>query len=161
MLRDRARRVKLLVSDADGVLTDGTLYYGPEGERLKAFSVLDGVGVSLIKSLGIELVVVSGRSSPALKKRLEELGLPYELGVKDKLKKAEELLAARGLSFESLAALGDDLPDLPLLKRAGFALAVRNAVPEVKKVAHYVTRLEGGKGALREVAELLRVLLAT
>jgi len=158
-LRDRVKKLKLLIADADGVLTEGTLYYTEEGETLKAFSVLDGLGVKKLKDMGIKVAVISGRTSPPLFKRLEELGVETYGGIKDKLKLYEELKERYRLKDEEVAFVGDDLVDLPVMKRVGFPVAVANAEEEVKKVALYTTMREGGKGAVREVADLIYTLL--
>jgi 3-deoxy-D-manno-octulosonate 8-phosphate phosphatase (KDO 8-P phosphatase) len=152
----RAARVRLLLTDCDGVLTDGRLYYSAEGESLKIFHIHDGLGLRLIKRAGLKLGVISGRRSAALEVRARELGVDYLFQGNDaKLGAYEEILAAAGLTDEQAAYVGDDLPDLPLLRRVGLAVAVANAVPEVRACAHYVTARPGGGGAVREVAELI------
>ncbi|NPA32320.1 MAG: HAD-IIIA family hydrolase [Aquificae bacterium] len=158
-LRDRAKKLKLLISDVDGVLTDGTLYYTEGGETIKAFSVLDGVGIKILQRMGIRLAVISGRSSPALSVRLKELGIDEVfLNTNDKLPVYLELLRKYSLKDEEVCFVGDDVVDIPLMKRAGFAVAVRNAVPDVKRLALYTTMSPGGRGAIRELAELLYLL---
>ncbi|HUJ01314.1 MAG TPA: HAD-IIIA family hydrolase [Usitatibacter sp.] len=155
----RARAVRLAIFDVDGVLTDGTLYIGPAGEALKAFNILDGHGVKMLQAAGVAAAILSGRSSEAVAWRARELGIGHVLqGVADKVAAFERLTASIGVDPGSCAFVGDDLPDLEVMKRCGLAVAVANAVDGVKAAAHYVTRAAGGKGAVREVCEL--VLLA-
>ena len=142
--------------DVDGVLTDGRIYIGADGEVVKAFSTLDGHGLKLLVQGGIVPVVISGRDSPALRRRLADLGLTHAAcGVGDKLAAAEPLLAALGVGWDAVAAIGDDWPDLPLLRRAAFACAPANAHAEVRAVVHHVTQAAGGHGAARECCDLL------
>jgi 3-deoxy-D-manno-octulosonate 8-phosphate phosphatase (KDO 8-P phosphatase) len=142
--------------DIDGVLTDGRIYIGADGEVVKAFSTLDGHGLKLLVQGGIVPIVISGRDSPALRRRLADLGLTHAAcGVGDKLAAAEPLLAALGIGWDAVAAIGDDWPDLPLLRRAAFACAPANAHAEVRAVVHHVTRAAGGYGAAREFCDLL------
>ena len=150
--------LRAAIFDVDGVLTDGRLYVGPDGETVKAFSTLDGHGLKLLARGGIVPVVVSGRDSPALRRRLADLGILHAAcGVEDKLAAAEPLLAALGLGWDAVAAIGDDWPDLPLLRRAAFSCAPANAHAEVRAVVHHVTRERGGYGAAREFCDLLLV----
>lgn len=142
--------------DVDGVLTDGRLYIGEQGEVLKTFSTLDGHGLKLLARAGITPVVITGRDSPAVRRRVADLGLAHAVyGAGDKLAAAEPLLAQLGVGWDEVAAIGDDWPDLPLLSRAGFACAPANAHAEVKAVAHHVTAAAGGHGAAREFCDLL------
>ena len=155
-LAARARRVRFLSCDVDGVLTDGRIYVGADGEVVKAFSTLDGHGLKLLAQGGIAPIVISGRDSPALRRRLADLGLAHAAcGVHDKLAAAEPLLAALGIGWDGVAAIGDDWPDLPLLQRAAFACAPANAHAEVRAVVHHVTQAAGGHGAAREFCDLL------
>jgi 3-deoxy-D-manno-octulosonate 8-phosphate phosphatase (KDO 8-P phosphatase) len=148
--------VRAALFDVDGVLTDGRLYVGADGETIKAFSTLDGHGLKLLTRAGIVPIVVTGRDSPALRRRLVDLAVDHSaFGVADKLAAAEPLLAGLGLGWADVAAIGDDWPDLPLLTRAAFACAPPNAHPEAKAVAHYVTSAAGGHGAAREFCDLL------
>ena len=150
--------MKAAVFDVDGVLTDGRLYIGEHGETVKAFSTLDGHGLKLLKLGGIEPLVVTGRDSPAVRRRVADLGLVRAVyGASDKLAAAAALLAELGLAWPEVAAIGDDWPDLPLLARAGFACAPANAHAEVKGVVHHVTAAAGGYGAAREFCDLLLV----
>ena len=152
----RAARIRLLVLDVDGVLTDGGLYYGADGESVKRFSVQDGLAMVAARRAGLGLAVVSGRSSAAVERRLSELGVSeIHQGVGDKSAILDDLMSRLALRSAQVAAMGDDLPDLPLLRRVGVALAPRNAVPEVRKAAHWVAGRNGGEGAVREAIELL------
>jgi 3-deoxy-D-manno-octulosonate 8-phosphate phosphatase (KDO 8-P phosphatase) len=152
----RARGIRLLILDIDGVLTDGNLYYDATGETLKVFHVRDGHGIKMAQRAGIEVALVSGRRSDAAFHRSRELDITrfYER-VRDKVAILEELLAALNLPPAAAAAVGDELVDLPLFQRVGLAVAVADAVPEVRAAAHWVTSLPGGKGAVREVTDLL------
>jgi len=144
------------IFDVDGVLTDGRIYVGEHGEVFKAFSTLDGHGLKLLAQAGIAPVVITGRDSPAVRKRVADLGIRHAVfGAADKLAAAGPVLAQLSLGWERVAAMGDDWPDLPLLTRAGFACAPANAHAEVKAVVHHVTVAHGGHGAARECCDLL------
>ena len=156
----RARRIKLLGTDVDGCLTDNGLYIGEiAGARveLKRFDVLDGLAATLLRNAGIEMAWVSGRSSAATTLRGLELKVSAVLQVTStgKVAAIEALLAERKLSWDEMIFVGDDLPDIPVLRRVGLPIAVANARPEVKAVCQYVTQAAGGHGALREVVEQL------
>lgn len=154
-----AKPIKMLVLDLDGVLTDGGLYYDDNGLRLKRFDVQDGLGIKLAQRAGIEVVILSGMESPALMKRACDLGIDEcHAGFFHKLPKLEEIMAARKFSWAEVAYVGDDVIDLPVLRKAGLALAVRNAQPEIRVAAHYVAPLDGGAGAVRWV--IRHILLA-
>jgi 3-deoxy-D-manno-octulosonate 8-phosphate phosphatase (KDO 8-P phosphatase) len=155
-----ANRVRLLGLDVDGVLTDNGVYIGPvAGARveLKRFDIQDGLGLILLRTAGLPVVWLSGRSSEATSMRAAELKVEELLQVPGprKLAALDELLTRRGIAWEEVAFVGDDLADLPVLRRVGLPIAVANAVPDVKAVASYVTRATGGHGAVREVVELL------
>jgi 3-deoxy-D-manno-octulosonate 8-phosphate phosphatase (KDO 8-P phosphatase) len=153
---ERARRVRLMVFDVDGVLTDGRLWYGPRGEELKAFHSLDGHGVKLLLQGGIAAAILSGRSSPAVALRAAELGIVHVLqGVEHKRPAFAALLARLGLEPRQAGYMGDDLPDLPVLASCGFACAPREACPDVLRGAHYVASAPAGGGAAREVCDYL------
>lgn len=150
--------MKAAIFDVDGVLTDGRLFIGESGEVFKAFSTLDGHGLKLLARAGITPIVITGRDSPAVRRRVADLGLAHAVyGAGDKLAAAQPLLAALRLDWAEVAAIGDDWPDLPLLTRAGFACAPANAHVEVKAVAHHITQSAGGDGAAREFCDLLLV----
>jgi 3-deoxy-D-manno-octulosonate 8-phosphate phosphatase (KDO 8-P phosphatase) len=148
--------LKAAIFDVDGVLTDGRLYIGEQGETVKAFSSLDGHGLKLLKQGGIMPLIITGRDSPAVRRRVADLGLEHAIyGAQDKLAAAQALLETLHLDWPEVAAMGDDWPDLPLLTRAAFACAPANAHAEVKAVAHHVTALAGGHGAAREFCDVL------
>ena len=152
----RGLGLKAAIFDVDGVLTDGRLYIGEHGETVKAFHTLDGHGLKLLLAGGIEPLVITGRDSPAVRRRVADLGLQHAVyGAHDKGSAAETLLAALGLEWPDVGAIGDDWPDLPLLARAAFACAPANAHAEVRAVAHHVTAATGGHGAAREFCDLL------
>jgi len=154
--RGPADGIRAVIFDVDGVLTDGTIVVGAEGEVLKAFSTLDGHGVKLLARAGVEPIVISGRDSPPLRHRLAELGIAHaECGVADKLAAAERVLAVLGVGWEAVAAMGDDWPDLPVLARAAFACAPPGAHAEVRAIADHVTSARAGHGAVRECCDLL------
>lgn len=151
-----ARRVKLMVFDVDGVLTDGTLWYGPSGEALKAFHVSDGHGIRMLIESGVRVALLTGRKSAAVATRAAELGIENVMqGVDDKRRLFDELLATLALRAEQAGYMGDDVVDLPVLSRCGFACAPREAAELVRSRVHYVTTASGGRGAVREVCDLI------
>jgi 3-deoxy-D-manno-octulosonate 8-phosphate phosphatase (KDO 8-P phosphatase) len=155
-LAARAREVRLLVLDADGVLTDGSVYYTGRGEAVKRFHIRDGLGIKLLLASGVQIAVITGRRSRALETRARELGVAYlQQGVEDKLAAFTSVLENLGLGAARAAAIGDDLPDLPVLARCALAVAVPEAPELVRGRVHYVTRAPGGRGAVREVCELI------
>ena len=154
----RSLGMRAAIFDVDGVLTDGRLYIGEAGEVVKAFHVLDGHGLKLLQQAGIAPLIITGRDSPAVRRRIADLGLVHALfGAHDKAAAAEALLAQLRLDWADVAAIGDDWPDLPLLTRAALAVAPPNAHAEVKAVAHHVTTAPGGAGAAREFCDLLLI----
>ena len=154
----QAQGVRVAFFDVDGVLTDGGLYLSEQGETLKRFNTLDGHGLKLLHQAGITPAVITGRDSPALRVRLQALGITHvHFGTQDKRPAAETTLQALGLSWQQAAAMGDDWPDLPVLRRAAFSCAPANAHAEVKALAHYTTQAAGGQGAAREFCDLLLV----
>ena len=155
-LKEAALKVRLLLMDCDGVLTDGRLYYGESGEALKVFDVHDGLGIVRWHREGNHSGIISGRSSPIVEKRAKELGIQFVVqGSKDKLWDARTICDELGLGFSETAYVGDDLPDIDLIEAVGFGAAPRNAVDAVKAAAKYTTVNPGGRGAVREVIELL------
>ena len=153
-----AQGIRVAFFDVDGVLTDGGLYLSAEGEMLKRFHILDGLGLKLLQEGGITPVVITGRDSKPLRARLAALGVTnVYYGTEDKAPAARKTLAALGLDWAQAAAIGDDWPDLPVLRRCGFAAAPANAHAEVKAAAAYVTTAAGGHGAAREFCDLLLV----
>jgi 3-deoxy-D-manno-octulosonate 8-phosphate phosphatase (KDO 8-P phosphatase) len=155
-LIERARDVRLLVLDVDGVLTDGRLYFSSRGEELKCFHVRDGAGIVRLVRAGIQVAVISGRNSRAVERRMSELGVTWvRQGIEDKLSALRELLDILGLGPQAVASVGDDVPDLPIFDVARLAIAVADAHASVKSRAHFVTQSMGGQGAVREVCDLL------
>ena len=154
----KAKGIKVVFFDVDGVLTDGGLYFTEAGETLKRFHTLDGHGLKLLQRGGITPAVISGRDSEPLRLRLQALGIAHaQLGTENKRPAAEQMLAALGLSWQDAAVMGDDWPDLPVMQRAAFACAPPNAHLEVRAIAHHVTQAAGGAGAVREFCDLLLV----
>ena len=152
----RGLQIKLAIFDVDGVLTDGRIYIGEQGETFKAFSTLDGHGLKSLQQAGITPVIITGRDSPGVRRRMADLGLIHACyGVQDKLAAATPLLAQWGADWGDVAVMGDDWPDLPLMVRAGFACAPPGAHAEVLAAAHHVTRAPAGFGAARECCDLL------
>jgi 3-deoxy-D-manno-octulosonate 8-phosphate phosphatase (KDO 8-P phosphatase) len=153
---DAFARIQLLLLDVDGVLTDGRIVYTDAGQEIKAFHVRDGSGLKCWRKSGRRVAILSGRSSPAVTRRAAELGIdPVVQGADEKLPALNRILMETGLRPDQVCAVGDDLPDLPVLSRCGLAVAVADAVPEVKAIAHFVTNEPGGHGAVREVVEWL------
>jgi 3-deoxy-D-manno-octulosonate 8-phosphate phosphatase (KDO 8-P phosphatase) len=155
-LLERARKVKLLILDCDGVLTDGRILITAEGDEMKSFDVKDGHGIVMLHRAGLRSGIISGRKSVVVQRRVKELGIHHlhEMAWV-KMEPYLAILAEEGLPDEEVCYVGDDVVDIPLLRRAGLAVAVADAVEEVKTCAHYVTRREGGRGAVREVVELI------
>ncbi len=155
----QAQRIRALVLDVDGVLTDGRLMYLPNGEEAKSFHVRDGLGIQLMIASGVQVGIISGRESDAVRRRAKELGIELiYLGIDDKVESFEDLLQRLSIEEDEVAYVGDDLPDLPLLRRAGLSFAVADAAPEVRSAAHVILRAGGGQGAVREACE--RILKA-
>ena len=153
---ERARRIRLLVLDVDGVLTDGRLYLSAAGEELKVFHVRDGSGLVAVQRAGITVAIISGRDSAAVTRRAAELGIRYvRQGVADKGAALDQLLEELGVSAAATACVGDDTPDVPMLRRAGLAIGVADAHPALLAAAHWVTHSNGGQGAVREACDLL------
>ena len=151
-----AQDIRVAFFDVDGVLTDGGVYFSEHGETLKRFSILDGYGLKLLRQVGITPVVITGRDSKPLRVRLEALGLEHvRYGTEDKLPAARAMLATLGFDWSQAAAIGDDWPDLPVLRHAALAVAPANAHAEVRAMAHHVTTARGGEGAGREFCDLL------
>ena len=154
----RAQGVRVAFFDVDGVLTDGGLYFSETGETIKRFNTLDGHGLKLLQKAGITPAVITGRDSAPLRVRLKALGVEHAVfGTEDKRPAAEQILATLGLTWAQAAAMGDDWPDLPVMRRSAFACAPANAQTEVRHAAHFVTQARGGEGAAREFCDLLLV----
>ena len=155
-LKNNAKKVKLLLLDVDGVLTDGRIVYDSRGADMKFFDVHDGIGVYLLKKAGIPTILITAKGSRAIRPRARDMGVDAVFeDVSPKSSILGKMLKKYGLSAEEVCFIGDDLVDLCLMKRVGFAVAVFNACPEIKRQAVYVTLRQGGRGAVREVAELI------
>jgi 3-deoxy-D-manno-octulosonate 8-phosphate phosphatase (KDO 8-P phosphatase) len=152
----KAAQIRLVIFDVDGVLTDGRLYLGNDGNEFKAFHSRDGHGMKMLLDEGVEIAVISGRNSTAVEQRMADLGIYHVyLGSQDKLAVFEALLKAQTLVAEQVAYVGDDIIDLPVMRRAGLAIAVQDADPFVKRHTHWQTPSSGGRGAARDVCELI------
>jgi len=152
----RAAKVELLLLDVDGVMTDSTIVYGPEGYEMKAFSTRDGLGIRLLREAGVETGLITARTSDAVRRRAEDLGLRHVYqGRGKKIEAFQQIITAQNLRPDQVAYMGDDWLDLPVMLRVGLAAAVADAVAEVRAAAHYVARSPGGRGAVRELCELI------
>jgi len=156
MPRKNAAVIRMLVLDVDGVLTDGRLHFGPRGEALKLFHVRDGLGIQQVAKAGIEVAVISGRKSKMVDVRCRELGVEHVFqGAKDKVAVLEKLCARLKIEPSECACVGDDLPDIPVMRTVALAFAVADAHSEARHAAHLITKLPGGHGAVREVCDYL------
>lgn len=154
--RRRAITVRLLALDVDGVLTDGTLVYSSDGEELKAFNILDGLGVKLLQENGVEVAIISGRQSPMLTRRAKELGIRHVIqGREDKREALQALAGTLDIAMEHTAYAGDDLPDLGAIRAAGLGITVPNGHESLQRHARLCTQRRGGDGAVREIADYL------
>lgn len=159
---ERAKRIRLVVFDVDGVMTDGSLYLCDDGQEFKAFNSQDGLGMKLLKASGVDLAIITGRTSNVVVKRAENTGVAhFYQGVEDKLEAFLHLSKDMGLELDQCAFMGDDVVDLPPMLRSGLAITVPAAPALVKQHAHYVTTREGGRGAVREVTEFLMQVQGT
>lgn len=156
-LKEKAARIKMVIFDVDGVLTDGSLYLGDDGQEYKAFFSKDGHGLRMLQDSGVQVAIITGRASRVVEHRVRDLGIGTHVyqGRREKLPAFEELLAATGLDPEDIAYVGDDVVDLPVMVRVGLAVAVQDAHPMVKKHSHWITEHAGGRGAARDLCELL------
>ena len=155
-LKERAKKIKLLLMDCDGVLTDGRLYFSETGESLKVFHVRDGQGIVMWHQAGFQTGIITGRNSPIVIKRATELGMHYiKVGSQNKVKDFAEILKESNIISEEVAYIGDDIPDISLMEIVGFSITVKDAAREVKPFAKYITKSKGGFGAVREVIDLL------
>lgn len=149
-------RIRLIVLDVDGVLTDGTLYYGPEGEAMKGFSARDGMGISLARLGGLKTAVLTGRRSPMVERRTAELHMDYVLqGVGDKLPRLQQLCQETGFSLSDIAYMGDDLNDVEVIRQAGLGAAPADGCQEARQAAAFIASCGGGRGAVRELVEYI------
>jgi len=160
-IQARARKIELLLMDCDGVLTDGRLYFGADGEALKVFHARDGEGLTQWRDAGLAAGIISGRNSPSIALRASQLGMKFVLqGRSDKSAALDEILDESGHLLEETAYIGDDTPDLAVFDRVGLSVAVRDAHSSVRQTAHFVTEANGGQGAVREVIDLILALRA-
>ncbi|MDO5686616.1 MAG: HAD family hydrolase [Neisseria sp.] len=155
-IQQRARAVKILVLDVDGVLTNGQLLMLPTGEEIKAFHTLDGHGIKMLQRVGILTAIITGRDAPATAARVRQLGINhYFAGIADKAAAFAELLQRTALQAADCAYVGDDVPDLPVLQQVGFACAPPEAHATVRQAVHYITQASAGYGAVREVCDMI------
>lgn len=153
---EQAQAIRLMVFDVDGVMTDGRLYYTDDGQELKAFNALDGQGLKMLRQSGVALAILSGRQSNLVRHRAKNLGIEHVIqGAHDKLAALQGLLGVTGFSIKQCGFMGDDVIDLPVMRRVAFAVAVPDSPAIVRQHAHYVTGAQGGRGAVREVCELI------
>ena len=152
----KAKDIELLILDVDGVLTDGKVYVCANGDEMLAFHIHDGHGLKLLQQIGVEIAIISGRDKNAARIRLNNLGIKHIfLGEKDKAKRYALLQQTLNIAPEKTAYIGDDLPDLPVMTQIGLPIAVKNAVAQIKEIAHWITSMKGGKGAVREVCDII------
>lgn len=155
MIEEKAKKIKLLILDVDGVLTDGRIVYDNFGDELKFFNVNDGLGIYLLRKAGIKTVIITAKKTRAVIRRAKDMRVAAVYADHYKLKIYQKVLRKFRVKDEEVCFIGDDLIDLPIMKRAGLAVAPPNAVEEVKKSSHYTTQKQGGKGAVREVIEII------
>lgn len=155
-MKERLARIRMLLLDVDGILTDGRIIYSSDGTETKAFDVKDGHGLKMIQRAGVEVGIITGRDSSIVAHRARELGINilYQ-GAKDKLVPFREILESHQIGEDEIAYVGDDIVDLPILLRVGFSATVADALPEVRARVHYVTERDGGRGAVREICDLI------
>jgi|YelNatPaOPRAMG01_1025707.scaffolds.fasta_scaffold29346_3 3-deoxy-D-manno-octulosonate 8-phosphate phosphatase (KDO 8-P phosphatase) len=159
-LAQRIKKIKYILMDVDGVLTDGAIYISDKGVESLRFDVKDGMGIVLLKNLAYGIGFISGRSSKAVELRAKSLGVSDVFqGVQDKLVIYEEIKEKYGLKDEEIAYIGDDLNDIQVMEKVGLAIAVADSAKEIRRFAHYVTRLPGGRGAIREVVDLFMTII--
>lgn len=155
-INQQAKKIKMLILDIDGVMTDGRIIYDSKSNELKCFNVLDGMGLALLNQTKIKVALITAKGSPAVLRRAREIGaVEVKQNSIDKLTAFHQILKKYNLTNKDICFVGDDLVDLPVMKRAGLAVAVTNACSEVKRAAHYITKKAGGKGAVREVIEII------
>ena len=151
-----AKKIKLLLLDVDGVLTDGRLYYGNNGEEMKAFNIQDGLGIKLLQRAEVQVGIITGRVSNLVERRATELGIhPVVQGREDKLTALQELMQTMDINLDEIAFVGDDLPDLAVIRRVGLGITPANGNSALSSQAHWQTSKRGGDGAVREVAEMI------
>jgi len=156
MIENRLKQIKMVLLDVDGVLTSGEIIYSDSGDQIKIFDVKDGVGIRLLKEAGIKVGIITGRKGRALHHRCQNLGIDVVFdGIRNKDQALEKIAALTGIDAQAIAFVGDDLPDLPVMKRVGLAVAVADAHEIIRQRAHIVTRAKGGRGAVREISETI------
>lgn len=156
-LLQKAKQIKLLILDVDGVLTDGKIFMLPDGETMVAFHVHDGSGIKNLQAMGIIVAVISGRNTKSIRHRLEQLDIKHSfLGVENKLIALNTLITEFKLTSEQIAYIGDDVADISVMEKVGFSITVPNAIESVKTIAHHCTQKTGGNGAVREVCDLIQ-----
>ncbi len=161
-LHQKINKIKLLALDVDGVLTDGKLYFSNDGSEMKAFNTLDGHGIKLLRKSGVEVAIITGRTSELVARRARDLGITQLVqGREDKLVALEELLRENAVDMEAIAFMGDDYPDLTVMRRVGLALTVAGALPIMAENAHWQSRHRGGEGAVREACDLIMQVQGT
>lgn len=156
MVEEKAKKIKLLIMDVDGVLTDGRIIYSNSGDEMKFFNVIDGMGLALFSRAGLKSAILTAKKSRMVLKRAKDMHIDkvYQNALR-KLEVFERILIDFKVSPDEVCFIGDDVIDIPVLKRVGFAVSVPNAVPEAKSVAHYITKREGGRGAVREIIDMI------
>lgn len=155
-MQDILKKIKLLALDVDGVLTDGKIIYNDLGQEFKCFNAKDGQGLAMLTKTGFDVAVITARTSNIVLKRAEDLGIKYVFqGVKNKLEQLDEILEALDLTYEEVAYMGDDLPDIPVLEKVGLKTCPNDAVLEVRKICNYIAKKNGGEGAVRELTDML------
>lgn len=155
-IMEKVKAIRLLILDVDGVLTTGALYYGSHGFEMKGFNIYDGLGIKLLQKAGIKVAIISAKNSEAVSRRIKELNIEHVfLGYEDKIPAFEEVKQTLQLANHEIAYMGDDLPDLPILRRVGFAATVPNAPAIIKQHTDFITKKKGGKGAVREISEFI------
>jgi len=153
---ERAKNIRLLVLDVDGVLSDGKLFFSNSGEEMKAFNSLDGQGIKMLQQSGVDVAIITGRTSHIVEQRASNLGINYLLqGREDKLDALNELLTQRPAEYSQIAHMGDDYPDLPLIRRVGLGLTTANAHYAIKHYSHWQSKANGGEGAVREACDMI------
>jgi len=161
-VRDLAAQVKLIAFDVDGILTDGSLWYGEHGELMKRFCALDGHGLKMLQQAGVRVALITGREGDILSRRAADLGLADVFqNVRDKIGVLNQLATDMGLGLENIAFMGDDIIDLPAMQKCGFSISVPNAPLYVQQTAHWITSLPGGSGAVRECTDLIMAAQGT
>ena len=155
-MKEKFKKIKLVAFDVDGVMTDGTISYTSSGEEIKSFNAKDGQGINLLAKAGFITVIITARTSPVVERRAKELGMSHVFqGSKNKLETLDKLLEEYSLNYENVLYMGDDLPDLKVMEKVGLACCPNDAVRQIKVISHFVSSKDGGRGAVREVCDIL------